>query len=358
MAGAPETGMEKGEMKRFLAMAAKEPINCAVGVAAEPGIGLLMLHKTKSPKALEKDLSGKFPSAKAIRWGTVAINEDDGVVKFTINKAVSGLAPRLVKTLKGTGHNKVEIVLEDGSSVEGAADAKDEAEASEAKGGEAETGETESHETATTGPDPAELNKQLVTLVKQIGAEGGNDPTRLSSLKGLAAEAATALKGKDLATAAEALRKLEVQLAEKPAAGQAPAGTVGIVAMQKSRLLWDSARKRVAGEISELKKRAKAEFEGDPEEAMVYDALDQLDEITSSLDTRLLDALDDLLSEQDPAKHAELLKDAKDVLADYASFVQSNELVQKLNGETPFGMSLSIGSTLAATVKALQASLR
>ncbi|HYZ61946.1 MAG TPA: hypothetical protein VE650_05785, partial [Acetobacteraceae bacterium] len=87
--------MEKADIKRLLAMAAKEPINCAVGVAAEPGVGLLMLHKTKSPKALEKDLSGKFPNAKATRFGTVLVSEEDGVVKFTINKAVSGLAPRL-----------------------------------------------------------------------------------------------------------------------------------------------------------------------------------------------------------------------------------------------------------------------
>ncbi|HYZ62705.1 MAG TPA: hypothetical protein VE650_09635, partial [Acetobacteraceae bacterium] len=71
-----------------------------------------------------------------------------------------------------------------------------------------------------------------------------------------------------------------------------------------------------------------------------------------------IDALDDALSEQDPAKHAEAVEEAKEVLADYAKFVQSNELVQKLNGDTPFGMSLSIGTTMAATLKALQASLR
>lgn len=135
-------------------------------------------------------------------------------------------------------------------------------------------------------------------------------------------------------------------------------GTIGIVQMQKSRLLWDSARKKIVGEIAELKKRAMEEFEDDPEEAQVLDALDQLDEITSELDSRLLDALDDLLSEQDPAEHAALLEDAKDILADYVEFIQTNALVQNLNGETPFGMSLSIGSTLAATVKALQANIR
>ncbi len=47
----------------------------------------------------------------------------------------------------------------------------------------------------------------------------------------------------------------------------------------------------------------------------------------------------------------------RNVLNDYSSFVQSNELVQKLAGDTPFGMKLTIGPTLAATVKALQASL-
>jgi len=351
LAVAPNTGMEKGEMKRFLAMAAKEPVNCAVGVAAEPGIGLLVLHKTKSPKALEKDLSGKFPSAKAIRWGTVAVSEDDGVVKFTINKAVSGLAPRLVKTLKGTGHSKVEILLEDGTSVDGAAEEK------EGEEGEAHEAEAQAPEAPVqAGPDAAELGKKLAGLIKQIGAV--TDGRRASELKAVAVEANTALKGGDAAAAKTAVDKLASLLGAGGASQTAPAGTVGIVAMQKSRLLWDSARKKVGGEIAELKKRVLAEFEGDPEEAQVMDALDQLDEITSTLDERLIDALDDLLSEQDPAKHAELLEDAKEVLADYAKFVQSNELVQKLNGETPFGMSLSIGSTMAATVKALQASLR
>ena len=358
MAATPDTGMEKADMKRLLGVATSEPVNCAVGIGAEPGVGLLMMHKNKGSKILEKELSAKFPNAKATRWGTVFVDQNEGVVKFTINKAVTGLAPRLIKALKGVGHRKVAILLEDGTTLEGAADEEEDADGGATSSATQEPAPSETKATATAEPagapaeghDMAELTKQLAAMIKQLPAAAGADAKHAAVLKGLAVEANTAVKAADAATARSAIEKLEAVLANPPIAG-------GFVAMQKSRLLWDSARKRVASEIAEFKNKAAAEFAGDPEETIVLDALDRLDEITSTLDDRLIDALDDLLSEQDPVKHAIQLGHTREVLKDYADFVHTNELVKGLEGDTPFGMKLSIGSIMAATVKALQATL-
>ena len=123
MAAPPETGMEKAEMKQLLNKAAPDnPINCAFAQGKDQAVALLMMHKTKNPKACEKMLSEAFSDAKNARWGTAIVDPEDNAskVKFIINKAVSGMAKRLVKTLKGTGYNRVEIMLEDGTVVEGA----------------------------------------------------------------------------------------------------------------------------------------------------------------------------------------------------------------------------------------------
>ena len=65
-----------------------------------------------------------------------------------------------------------------------------------------------------------------------------------------------------------------------------------------------------------------------------------------------------MLNATDPVRHAELQADARDLVGEYADYAKSNELVQMLEGDTPFGVKLSIGSTMSASLKALQASLR
>ena len=64
------------------------------------------------------------------------------------------------------------------------------------------------------------------------------------------------------------------------------------------------------------------------------------------------------LNAADPAARSALNEDAKAVIAEYLAYTQSNPLLQQLDGDTPFGMKLSINTTMAATLKALQASLR
>ena len=210
-------------------------------------------------------------------------------------------------------------------------------------------------------------------MIQAIPTAAAGDAAVQKSLVALAATAQGSLKAADLPEASQGIDALRTALAAamaqakekggaasaRPAAEPKPAtGDGSFVKMQKSRLIWDSARKKVNSEISALKEATRAAFADDFEESTALDALDQLDDILGKLDDRLLDTLDELLQETDAAKHAELLNDAKELIDEYTAYTKSNELVKKLDGDTPLGIKLSITSTLNNTLKALQASLR
>src|SRR6201995_3838403 len=120
----PQTGMDRPEMKRFLLKSKQEPVNCALGVGDDKSVALLMLSPHRSAKSLQGDLQKQFPTAFNTRFGTAVVDTEDDptLVKFMLNKPVTSMARRLVKTLKGTGFRKVQILLEDGTPVETAAE--------------------------------------------------------------------------------------------------------------------------------------------------------------------------------------------------------------------------------------------
>ena len=111
MAGPEDSGMDRADMKRMLTIATKVPVHCAVAVPKQGGIALLLMAKARNGKALVKDLQDQFADLRAPRWGTVSV-DPEGKPKtavFELNKAMPGLARRLVKTLKGTGFNVVDV---------------------------------------------------------------------------------------------------------------------------------------------------------------------------------------------------------------------------------------------------------
>ena len=83
----------------------------------------------------------------------VDTDDDPTLVKFMLNKAVTSMARRLVKTLKGTGFRKVQILLEDGSPVEVAAEEE-----------AAEQADTSAEDAPQ--PDTTALAAALATLVR------------------------------------------------------------------------------------------------------------------------------------------------------------------------------------------------
>lgn len=206
--------------------------------------------------------------------------------------------------------------------------------------------------------DAADLRKRLATLAGRIAAGGDGDPAARAKLLALANEANEAIKADNLGDAATKLDALAAELDRKPAGepGEPPAGeTFSFVKMQKSRLVWEASRKKVASEIEQFKKVVSSQFAGDPDEDAIVEALDDLDDILIALDDRLIDALDDLLdSDLEAPQRDRLLARARSLLDEYASFASSDPLLKKLDGETPFGMKLSAASTFGTALKALR----
>jgi hypothetical protein len=107
------TGMTKANLKKLLIVARKTPISCALASGDRQSVGqcLIILDKIKPPKVLMATLKKQFPELKTPSFGTatVDVGVDPKLVTFLVNKKVSGMPKRLVKSLKGTGFTKVTI---------------------------------------------------------------------------------------------------------------------------------------------------------------------------------------------------------------------------------------------------------
>ena len=200
MPGDTQTGMERAEMKRFLLKSKQEPVNCALGVGDDKSVALLMLSPHRSAKSLQGDLQKQFPSAFNTRFGTAVVDDDPTLVKFMLNKPVTSMARRLVKTLKGTGFRKVQILLEDGTPVETAAE--------ETGVGVATDGQVVE---ADARPDAGALQNELAVLVQRI--KDVADPAMKARLAKLATDTNVNIKTNNLTYAATYLAQLRNGLA-------------------------------------------------------------------------------------------------------------------------------------------------
>jgi hypothetical protein len=244
MATELKAAMEKGELRSLLAKSKHAPVNCAVafgdGKKSQPA--LILLHRSKAPNALMKEIHKDFPEAKNARFGTASVDPDTDpkLVLLQLNQAASGLASKLVKSLKGTGFSKVKVVLEDGTVAEQEAEPEEgEApQATAARGAPADAGaaaggpaspsapaapvntqaapqtaasppdppapaaqsaaatDRPAPPQAATAPDAAAVMRRLTDLVKRLIQA---DPAALAGLKALAVQAQGAIKSGDVA---------------------------------------------------------------------------------------------------------------------------------------------------------------
>ncbi len=120
MAEAQDDLMKVGELKTVLALADKQPINCAFGLAADKS-ALLLVHKQTAPKILVKQVELKAKSAdkNSLRFGRITVDAaDPGTLKFTTNKKeIGGTVMGLVKLAKKAGYQAV--VLNEDPALEG-----------------------------------------------------------------------------------------------------------------------------------------------------------------------------------------------------------------------------------------------
>lgn len=221
------TGMSKGDMKKLLVHSKEEPVGCAIGTGDNAAYGLMLLSKMRSGVALEKTLKSEFSDAKNTRFGSAFVDVDDNpkLVKLRINRAVSGVAKKLVKTLKGTGFNKVVIVTDDGVACDSHEEDDDEAE-TVAPAAEPATAEVPSAEAVTAvAVDAATVQAALATAAPLLKQAIGADPASRGALEAAAADVVALLRGGDTAGAQRAAdRMLDlIEMAQGAPDAQPPA---------------------------------------------------------------------------------------------------------------------------------------
>jgi hypothetical protein len=204
MAVDEETGMAKADMRRLLMRSKQDPVYCALAAAKDPSVALLLLDRIKDARTLERFLQKQFPDAHSPRFGIAFVDVDTNpkLAKFLINKPVSGMAKKLVRTLKGTGFTKVQIVLEDGTPVE--MFDEDPAELPQTLHAPAAA------EPAASVAVLADLKHDLAALIERVKTV--LDSQRKADLATLASAANTNLKAGNLTEAASCVARLRGSL--------------------------------------------------------------------------------------------------------------------------------------------------
>jgi hypothetical protein len=136
---------------------------------------------------------------------------------------------------------------------------------------------------------------------------------------------------------------------------QIPANT-GVVAYAKSRLAWLAARQQVQSEIDALRDEVIATFEEDGnanQHAAGYSKW--VSPVLENFDTALADTLDAAVSATDPAQHAKLVEDAKEIIKRYEGYLGS-PLIEDIESN-PF-RPVSIREPIAQTLAQLSQTIR
>ena len=240
MAKAAAPDIDKNELKKLLVRSKKDPVNCAVGLAAD-GSAVIMLDKIKNPRAVLKKMEDEYGEIKNGRWGTAEVDTDVDakLVVLTINKTCSGIARKLKKTLKGTGFAKVRVMLEGGGVDE--EDMEDE--------------EQDAAAPAATGPATAAVE---------------DEPAPATSA----------------ADAPEPAPASEAQPASTPAAAEAPAAPAGVDFKALAAQLSVQVRKMIAF-IDDKEKFKQLRAMADKAQAAIKGSQDEAVSLVRDLETAL-----------------------------------------------------------------------
>ncbi|MDY0744408.1 hypothetical protein SNE35_07815 [Paucibacter sp. R3-3] len=206
------------------------------------------------------------------------------------------------------------------------------------------------HEGEETAPDEqGHFNKRLATPIAAF---------KEATAKGLAAAPALKLK---LAEAGALAQKKQfdaanAQLDEAEALLKSPSTPRSLVQMQASRLAWDSLRKNVQAQLQKLeasvleavrKHNADESAEDEYDETGVATSVKSLYAMLDTLDTRLIDKLDEALNAEG-AERDRLNAEAAGIAREYQAFVDSDPLIQEIdaNGFVPTNIRAELQRTL------------
>lgn len=342
---AAEPLMDRGAMKRLLVRSKEDAVSCAVGMGKDAQMGLLLLDKIKQPKALEREIM-KQPDIRNPRFGKalVDVETDPKLVKFYLNRAAPGIARRLVKTLKGTGFTKVEIVMDDETVVESHAESESEDETKPHAAGE--PGVTQPEEAPApqiTAPDPAALKQALAELLGKVKAFQGDAALRVELIT-LAQAANTALKAEDLDGATKSIEALRSKLGgsaqtqqqspePKPTTPDPKPGQIVLspVRVGKAALLWRGMWAKADRDLQTLHdvviETMYEDQDVDPDSYDVISAnIARVSKLTTRLNLKLADEIDGLIN-ANPASLSAPLAQLKKRLDKYEQLLQSDEFV-------------------------------
>lgn len=354
MASGGGGGMELADLKRHLRLAKEEPIQVAFALGGD-GKAVLQMHKRKPARALERQLKDEAPDSRNHRWGTATVSPDEPkLVRFLINKASSGMARRLVLALKGTGFNKVKLVLEDGTE-EGA-----EGEPEEPAGEEdephappppppAEAAPAAEH--AKPDPEGANLVREIAAAVQQLKPQLDSDPSQRDSVKTLVADAQARIKSGDLANARADLDRLKRMVGAGPAAGQG-AEHANSPAIVNARKAWIATRKKVESVVDGLHGDFAKALDGHEKSDHITGLFrKRVESVLGNLDESLAHKLDEINKTSTPQDRDAKVKEAHALLSRYRSHIEQDETIALLD-KNPF-KPVAIRQTMATTLDAL-----
>jgi hypothetical protein len=333
--------MERAEMKRLLARSKAEPVNCAVGTAEDGKVAVLLLDKLKQPRALQLALEKQFPKATNWRFGTAEVDEeiDPKLARFHLNRPASGLARRLVKTLHGTGYNKVEIVLEDGTVGEKAGAEEEEA-AAQAQEQQAAGQASPAARPAPPAHDAAQLGHALKVLAERIASVTDHD--RRAELIQLAAHGQAALKAGNLAGAEAAI--VGLNKAETKLAHAAPGKPL--------RPVWQDAKEAVDGKLGQLARELRSLEDEDANQVAEFGLFG----ITGGRETVGLMAA---LVEYDgagPDQRAAAASGLRKAVASYRQVLDSHPMIGLID-HNPFDVEVGLQATLGGALQQIESAL-
>jgi hypothetical protein len=105
--------MAPTELKSLLRRARERPVSCAITTGGD--VPHILLHRSKAPEAVLRDLRSQIPDAGKVLYGTARVNgdEDPRKVVFTMNTTVTGLELKLARSLKGAGYTGARFGTDD-----------------------------------------------------------------------------------------------------------------------------------------------------------------------------------------------------------------------------------------------------
>lgn len=407
-------GMDHAAIRKHVTLARKGTMHVAFALGGD-GKAIVLMDKHKQPRAIMKQLQADAADAKNHRFGTLTVDPGQPTLaRLVVNKAAPGMARKLVVAMKGTGVRQVEIVLEDGTSVDSAQgeeeleidvatpqatlDAADDGalqvEASlppsqpqqpdTAASPDADQGPDASPDASQgqDGPSAADLLSDLHALVKRMLGVIRQDPSQKAALAELATDAQASLKGGDLKQTAAAIDVLRTALDSvgpaapagaapssngpaKPADSAAPQahhgkphdGKAAVQRYRKSRAVWLKTREKVDTDIRALHAKVmQVDHGGAFGDDLESQFLSVVDPILNTLDTSLAGILEDAEQATTAEATDRLLGAARARIEAYKQFVSANEAIKGLDSN-PF-MPMTVGKTLGASLSALEAALR